>query len=55
MRFAMTESKLVLATLTQRVEFECVSEAIDPSPNVMLDPGRVTMRVRHRGVCEFIQ
>lgn len=48
LRFAMTELKLALATLTQRVEFERVTETIDPSPKVLLDPGRVSMRVHSR-------
>lgn len=48
LRFAMTELQLALATLTQRVEFERVTDTIDPSPNVMLEPGRVTMRIHSR-------
>lgn len=45
MRFAMTELKLTLATLAQRIKLDRVTESIDPSPSVLLDPGRVNMRV----------
>ncbi|WP_248903471.1 cytochrome P450 [Halocatena marina] len=48
MRFAMTELKLALATLTQRAKLDRVTESIDPSPSVLLDPGRVNMRVHPR-------
>ncbi|ELY36003.1 cytochrome P450 [Natronorubrum tibetense] len=46
MRFAMTELKLSLATLVRRVDLERVTESIDPTPKVSLDPGPVKMRVR---------
>ncbi|SDR28661.1 cytochrome P450 [Natronobacterium texcoconense] len=48
MRFAMTELKLSLAMLVRRVDFERVTESIDPTPKVSLDPGPVEMRVRKR-------
>lgn len=48
MRFAMMELKVALTTLVQRLDFERVSDALTPTPNALLDPGRVTMRVRDR-------
>ncbi|SNZ04427.1 Cytochrome P450 [Natronoarchaeum philippinense] len=48
MRFAMTELQLALATLAQRVEFERVTESLDPTMSVTLDPGEVAVRVRKR-------
>ncbi|WP_254864488.1 cytochrome P450 [Halovivax gelatinilyticus] len=48
MRFAMAELVLVLATILRRVEFERVTESIDPTFRVTLDPGEVRMRVRKR-------
>jgi cytochrome P450 len=48
MRFAMTELQLSLATIVRRVEFERVTESIDPTLKVSLDPGPVEMRVRKR-------
>ncbi|MDQ2050326.1 cytochrome P450 [Natronolimnohabitans sp. A-GB9] len=48
MRFAMTELKLSLATLVRRVDLERVTESIDPTLKVSLDPGPVKMRVRRR-------
>ena len=47
MRFAMMELKLALATLARRVRFERTC-ALDPSPRVVLDPGRASVRVRKR-------
>ena len=49
MRFAMTELQLVLATLARRVEFERVTDELDLSMGLTLDPGPVEMRVRKRG------
>ncbi|WP_276301695.1 cytochrome P450 [Halorussus lipolyticus] len=46
MRFAMTELKLVLATLARRVEFERVTEELDISMGLTLSPGDVEVRVR---------
>ncbi|WP_394740831.1 cytochrome P450 [Natronococcus roseus] len=48
MRFAMTELQLSLATMVRRVDLERVTESIDPTPKVSLDPGPVEMRVRKR-------
>ena len=48
MRFAMTELQLSLATLAARVELERVTESLDPTLKVSLDPGRVEMRVHER-------
>ncbi|UPW00672.1 cytochrome P450 [Halorussus gelatinilyticus] len=48
MRFAMTELQLVLATLARRVEFERVTEKLDLSMGLTLDPGAVELRVRKR-------
>ncbi|WP_058993864.1 cytochrome P450 [Haloarcula sp. CBA1127] len=45
MRFAMTELKLVLATMCRRVEFERVTDELDISMGLTLDPGRVTVGV----------
>ena len=46
MRFAMTELKLVLATLARRVKFERVTEELDLSMGLTLSPGEVEVRVR---------
>ncbi len=48
MRFAMTELQIALAALARRVEFERVTESLDPSMGVTLDPGAVEVRVRKR-------
>ncbi len=48
MRFAMTELQLVLATLARRVEFERVTDELDLSMGLTLDPGEVKMRVRKK-------
>ncbi|ELY55635.1 cytochrome P450 [Natronolimnohabitans innermongolicus] len=48
MRFAMTELQLVLATMVRRMEFEPVTESIDPTWKVSLDPGPVKLRVHVR-------
>ena len=48
MRFAMTELQLSLATLIRRVDLERVTESIDPTPKVSLDPGPVEMRIEKR-------
>ncbi|WP_128476056.1 cytochrome P450 [Halorussus pelagicus] len=48
MRFAMTELKLVLATLARRVEFERVTEKLEPSMGLTLDPGEVEVGVRKK-------
>ncbi|ELY50078.1 cytochrome P450 [Natronorubrum bangense] len=48
MRFAMAELQLSLATMVRRVDLERVTESIDPTPRVSLDPGPVEMRVRRR-------
>ncbi|ADD05543.1 cytochrome P450 [Natrialba magadii ATCC 43099] len=48
MRFAMTELQLSLATLVQHADFDRITESIDPSFKVSLDPGPVEMRVRKR-------
>lgn len=45
MRFAMLELKAALTELTQRLTFERVTESLTLSPNALLDPGEVTMRV----------
>ncbi|WP_290818753.1 cytochrome P450 [Halovivax sp.] len=48
MRFAMTELQLTLATLARRVTVERVTESLEPSIRVSLDPGTVELRVRKR-------
>ncbi|ELZ21665.1 cytochrome P450 [Haloterrigena salina JCM 13891] len=48
MRFAMTELKLALATVARRVAFDRVTDALDPSVGVTLDPGPLEVRVRRR-------
>ncbi|WP_115863571.1 cytochrome P450 [Halorussus litoreus] len=48
MRFAMTELQLVLATLARRVEFERVTDDLDLSMGLTLDPGAVEVRVRKK-------
>ena len=48
MRFAATELTLALATLARRVEFDRVTETLDPEMNVTLDPGEVRLRTRKR-------
>jgi cytochrome P450 len=48
MRFAMTELKLSLATLARRVEFDRVTEELDLSMGLTLDPGPVEMQVRKK-------
>ncbi|WP_293029313.1 cytochrome P450 [Natronococcus sp.] len=48
MRFAMTELQLSLATMVRRVDLERVTDSIDPTPKVSLDPGPVEMRIRKR-------
>ncbi|HMB49056.1 MAG TPA: cytochrome P450 [Natronoarchaeum rubrum] len=48
MRFAMTELQIALATLARRVEFERVTESLDPTMGVTLDPGAVEVRVKKR-------
>ncbi len=48
MRFAMTELQVALATIACRVDIERVTESIDPTLSVILDPGSVEMRVRKR-------
>jgi len=48
MRFAMTELQIALAALARRVEFDRVTESLDPSMGVTLDPGAVEVRVRKR-------
>lgn len=47
MRFAMDELKIALSILAQRFDFERVTESIDPSPRMLLDPGRVMVRVKN--------
>ena len=49
MRFAMTELQLALATFARRVEFERVTETLDCSMGLTLDPGPVEVRVRKKG------
>ncbi len=46
MRFAMTELKLALATIVRRIEFDRVTESLEPSVEITLDPGDVEARVR---------
>jgi len=46
MRFAMIELQIALAALARRVEFDRVTESLDPSMGVTLDPGAVEVRVR---------
>lgn len=48
MRFARMELALILATLSRRLEFERVTEALDPSMRLTLHPGTVEVRVRKR-------
>jgi len=48
MRFAMTELQLVLATLARRVEFERVTDDLDLSMGLTLDPGAVEVRARKK-------
>lgn len=48
MRFAMTELKIALTTLLQRLDVERVTESFTLSPNALLDPGKVMMRVHER-------
>ncbi len=48
MRFAMTELQLSLATIARRVAFDRVTDSIDPTVRVSLDPGPVKLRVRSR-------
>lgn len=48
MRFAMMELNVALTTLVQRLAFERATDSLTPTPNALLDPGRVTMRVRDR-------
>ncbi|WP_226482246.1 cytochrome P450 [Natrinema amylolyticum] len=48
MRFAMMELKLALATIARGVEFERVTERLEPSVEITLDPGDVDVRVRKR-------
>ena len=48
MRFAMTELQLALATLACRVAFERVTEDLDLSTGLTLDPGPVEVRMRKR-------
>ena len=48
MRFAMTELQLSLAALARRVAFERVTESLEPTVRVSLDPGTVELRVRKR-------
>ncbi|NHN48485.1 cytochrome P450 [Halostella sp. JP-L12] len=48
MRFATMELKLAMATLARRVEFDRVTETVDPEMNVTLDPGEVRLRARKR-------
>ncbi|UPV74620.1 cytochrome P450 [Halorussus limi] len=49
MRFAATELQLAVATLARRVEFERVTENLDLSMGLTLDPGPVEVRIRKRG------
>ena len=44
----MTELQLALATLARRVEFDRVTDEIDPTMGLTLDPGTVRVRVRER-------
>ncbi len=48
MRFAMTELQLSLATIARRVDLGRVTDSIDPTVRVSLDPGTVEMAVRSR-------
>ncbi|PCR89091.1 cytochrome P450 [Natrinema ejinorense] len=48
MRFAMTELQLSLAAMIRRIEFEPVTETLDPTWKVSLDPGPVELRIRTR-------
>jgi cytochrome P450 len=48
MRFATLELVLALATLARRIEFERVTDDLDPEPKVTLEPGTVEMRIHHR-------
>lgn len=48
MRFAMMELNVALTTLLQRLDFERVTDSLSLTPNALLDPGRVTMRVHDR-------
>ena len=48
MRFAMTELKLVLATLARRIRFERITEELNPSMGLTLDPGAVEVRASER-------
>ncbi|WP_137291196.1 cytochrome P450 [Natronorubrum halophilum] len=48
MRFAMTELQLALATIVHHVEFDRVTETLEPSLGVTLDPGPLEVRVRLR-------
>ncbi|UPM44350.1 cytochrome P450 [Halocatena salina] len=47
-RFAMTELNIALTELLQRLEFERITESLTPSPNALLEPGQVMMRVHQR-------
>ncbi len=48
MRFAMIELQLALASLVHRVEFSRVTESLEPSLGVTLDPGPLETRVEKR-------
>ncbi|RQG93206.1 cytochrome P450 [Natrarchaeobius halalkaliphilus] len=48
MRFAMVELQLALATLVSKIVLEQVTESLEPSLGVTLDPGSVEARVRKR-------
>ncbi|WP_267640175.1 cytochrome P450 [Haloarchaeobius amylolyticus] len=48
MRFARMELQLALVTLARRLDFERVTETVEPSAKVTLDPGTVRLRVRDR-------
>ncbi|THE65703.1 cytochrome P450 [Salinadaptatus halalkaliphilus] len=48
MRFAMLELQLALATIVRHVEFDRVTDSLEPSLGVTLDPGPLEVRVRQR-------
>ncbi|GAB7019043.1 cytochrome P450 [Halostagnicola bangensis] len=48
MRFAMIELQLALASIVSRVEFGRLTESLEPSLGVTLDPGPLEARVRKR-------
>ncbi len=46
MRFAMVELKLALATIARHVEFDRITDSLEPSVGITLDPGPLEVRVR---------